>query len=167
MALLAGACSAGIIGLPGFATAEVLVGGERWPVAVADDAAARARGLMGVVDLGGLRGMLFVFPGDVRAGFWMKDTLLTLEVAFFAADGSLVDLLAMEPCPAEPCPVYEPGGPYRYALEVPAGDFAGVEDLRLDPASIPGGGRTRMSATVRACLGGGPLPHFREPRAAR
>ena len=136
----AAACSSGAPGLPGFPTREVAVGGETWAVAVADDEAERARGLMGVVDLGELRGMLFVFPGDGNAAFWMKGTLLPLDVAFFAADGSLVDLLEMVPCEADPCPVYEPGGVYRYALEVPAGGFAGVEDLRLDPELLPVGG---------------------------
>jgi uncharacterized membrane protein (UPF0127 family) len=51
-----------------------------------------------------------------------------------------VDLLEMAPCPADPCPAYSPSGPYRYALEVPAGGFSGLEDLRLDLASLPGGG---------------------------
>jgi len=118
----------------------VVIGGETWPVAVAADEAERARGLMGVADLGGLRGMLFVFPGDGSSAFWMKDTLLALDVAFFAADGSLVDLLQMAPCEADPCPVYQPDGVYRYALEVPVGGFAGVEDLRLDPQSLSAGG---------------------------
>ncbi len=127
-------------GLPGFPTEEVVVGSERWEVAVADDAAERARGLMGVADLGGLRGMLFLFPADGIAAFWMKDTVLALDAAFFAADGSLVDLLEMTPCEADPCPVYQPSGPYRYVLEVPAGGLSGVEDLRLDPGSLPAGG---------------------------
>lgn len=138
--LLAAACTTGARGLPGFSTVEVGVGGETWPVALADDDAERARGLMGVVDLGGLRGMLFAFPTDGRAAFWMKDTLLALEVAFFAADGSLVDRLEMTPCPADPCPVYPPAGPYRYALEVPVGGFDEVGELRLDPSSLPGAG---------------------------
>jgi len=137
---VAAACSSGGLGLPGFSTQEVAVGGETWAVAVADDAAERARGLMGVSDLGGLRGMLFVFPGDASAAFWMKDTLLALDVAFFAADGSLVDLLEMVPCEADPCPVYQPAGVYRYALEVPLGGFAAVEDLRLGLESVPAGG---------------------------
>lgn len=139
MALVA-ACSSGGPGLPGFVTVEVRVGGESWPVALADDPAERARGLMGVEDLEGLRGMLFVFPADGRAAFWMKDTPLALDVAFFAADGALVDLQQMTPCSTEPCPTYRPEGDYRYALEVPAGGFAGVEDLRLDVSSLPGRG---------------------------
>jgi uncharacterized membrane protein (UPF0127 family) len=105
-------------------------------VAVAADGASRARGLAGVADLGELRGMLFVFESDGAAAFWMKDTLLALDVAFFAADGSLVGLLQMEPCPGDPCPVYRPGAVYRYALEVPGGGFSGIDQLRLDPASV-------------------------------
>jgi len=140
LALLATACAAGGRDIPGFPTAEILVGGERWAVAVADDPASRARGLMGVADLGDLRGMLFVFESDGTAAFWMKDTLVALDVAFFRGDGSLVDLLGMEPCPRDPCPVYRPAAAYRYALEVPAGGFAGIGDLRLDPQSIPGWG---------------------------
>ena len=118
----------------------MVIGSESWAVAVADDAAERARGLMGVADLGGLRGMLFLFPADGTAAFWMKDTVLALDAAFFAADGSLVDLLEMTPCEADPCPVYQPSGPYRYVLEVPTGGFSGVEGLRLDPGSLPAGG---------------------------
>ena len=118
----------------------MLVAGDPWTVAVADDAAERARGLSGVEDLGGLRGMLFVYPGDVTAGFWMKDTSIPLDIAFFAADGSLVDQRSMVPCPADPCPVYAPGRPYRCALEVPAGGFAGLADLHLDPSPVEAGG---------------------------
>ena len=132
--LVAGCASGG--GLDGFPRAEVTVAGQPWLVAVADETAERARGLMGVEDLGAVRGMLFVFPEDSTGGFWMKDTPLALDIAFFGADGSLVDLLEMAPCPADPCPRYRAAGPYRYALEVPAGGFAGLEDLRLDPASL-------------------------------
>jgi uncharacterized protein len=117
----------------------VLVGGQPWLVVLADTAAERAQGLMGVTDLGAFRGMLFVFSEDTTAGFWMKDTLIPLDVAFFAADGSLVGEEPMVPCDAEPCPVYRADAPYRYALEVPAGGFAAVEGLHLDPASVGGG----------------------------
>lgn len=139
VALLAAACT-GDGGLAGLASAEVTVGGEPWVVAVADEPDERAQGLMGVEDLGGVRGVLFIFPEDTTAGFWMKETPLALDIAFFAADGSLVDRFGMAPCPAEPCPTYRSTRPYRYALEVPAGGFAGVADLRLDPASVPGDG---------------------------
>lgn len=132
--LLLAACGAG--GLDGFPREEILVSGQPWPVAVADDTTRRAQGLMGVESLGSLRGMLFVFPEDTTSGFWMKDTILPLDIAFFAADGSLVGVLSMVPCSGEECPTYRSTGPYRYALEVPAGGFDGLDDLRLDPASV-------------------------------
>jgi len=118
-----------------FEVIEVTVGGKTWTVALADTPALRSRGLMGVIDLGGLDGMLFSWPEDVRSGFWMKDTLIPLDVAFFAADGSAVDLLSMVPCSDDPCPSYRPSGPYRFALETIAGGFEAFDPavFRLDP----------------------------------
>lgn len=118
--------------LASFPTATVTIGTEMWLVAVADEPAERSRGLMGVTDLGDLDGMLFVFEEDTRAGFWMKDTLIALDVAFFGEDGGFVDLLTMEPCRADPCPTHTPSGAYRYAVEAPEGRLAAITDLRLD-----------------------------------
>lgn len=107
------------------------VGDETWEVAVADTPELRARGLMGVSDLGDLDGMLFVWATDATSGFWMKDTLIPLDVAFFSADGSLVEVLSMALCTADPCPSHRPGGPYRFALEAPAGRLISMEGLVL------------------------------------
>lgn len=115
-----------------FGRATIVMSGERWSVAVADIPELRARGLMGITDLGDLDGMLFVFEEDTRAGFWMKDTLIALDVAFFGEDGGFVDLLTMEPCRADPCPTHTPSGTYRYAVEAPEGRLAAITDLRLD-----------------------------------
>ena len=101
----------------------VVVDGVELMVAVADDPGERAQGLMGVDDLGSLAGMLFVYESDTQGGFWMKDTIIPLDIAFFAADGSLVNLQTMEPCQADPCPLYYPGASYRWALEAPAGNL--------------------------------------------
>ncbi|MCB2224636.1 MAG: DUF192 domain-containing protein [Actinobacteria bacterium] len=117
--------------MPGFETVEVTVGGEPWLVALADTPGLRAQGLMGVADLGGLDGMLFAYPDDSTARFWMKDTLIPLDIAFFDAAGALVDLLAMVPCEAGPCPYYRAAGPYRWAVEVPAGGFDGLAEVTL------------------------------------
>lgn len=97
-------------------------------VARANSPDERAQGLMGVEDLGAVDGMLFVFPADTNGSFWMKDTLIALDIAFFSADGVLVDILAMEPCLADPCPSYRPDGVYRWALELPAGGLTGLSD---------------------------------------
>jgi uncharacterized membrane protein (UPF0127 family) len=66
--------------------------------------------------------MLFVFPADTTGGFWMKDTLVPLRILFFDAAGTRVKKLSMTPCRRDPCPVYESGRRYRFALELRASD---------------------------------------------
>ena len=91
---------------------------------VADTPEAQARGLMGVELVPDGVGMLFVFPGTPgpggRPGFWMRDTLVPLDIAF-AADGVVVGVATMVPCPCPPCPITHPGVEYDVALEVGAG----------------------------------------------
>jgi uncharacterized membrane protein (UPF0127 family) len=99
--------------------------------AVADTAQQRAQGLMGVEDLGGFGGMLFVFEVETMGAFHMEDTPTPLSIAWFATDGSLVSTADMEPCLDQPdCPTYSPDGLYRYALEVPQGE---LENLAIEP----------------------------------
>lgn len=114
-----------------FAVSTIAVSGDNWVVAVADTPELRRKGLMGVTDLGVIDGMLFVFPEPTASGFWMKDTLIPLDIAFFSADGVLVDLLRMEPCAADPCPVYEPRGQYRYAIETALGRWDAIDQPSL------------------------------------
>lgn len=91
---------------------------------VAAAPAEQQRGLMHVPDLPDGVGMLFTFDADRDGGFWMKDTLVPLDIAFIDRDGRIVAILAMDPCEADPCPVYTPEERYRSALEVPQGWFA-------------------------------------------
>jgi uncharacterized membrane protein (UPF0127 family) len=93
-------------------------------VEIADSAAERERGLMGRTELGENDGMVFLYDTDQLGGFWMKDTLIPLSIAFYDAAGRIVRILDMGPCRRDPCPVYEPGVAYRGALEVNRGAFA-------------------------------------------
>jgi uncharacterized membrane protein (UPF0127 family) len=110
---------------------------------VAADPAARARGLMGRTEVPEGTGMVFLYPGDVAEAYWMKNTLVPLSIAFVAADGRVVSVAEMTPCTADPCPSYPPAGPYRYAVELPAGAFeaagvgAGDKVVATDPAALP------------------------------
>ena len=113
--------------LEGLPLAVIRVSGEALVVAVADNGGARRQGLMNVEDLVDLDGMLFTWPDDTDGGFWMKDTLLPLDIAVFTADGSLVDTFPMEPCTESPCPTYFPAGAYRYALETEQGRLGDLE----------------------------------------
>jgi uncharacterized protein len=98
-------------------------------VEVADTAAEREHGLMGRQELAADSGMAFVFPEDTTTSFWMKDTPIPLSIAFYDDAGRIVRILDMQPCRADPCPVYDPEAAYRGALEVNVGAFRrwGVE----------------------------------------
>jgi uncharacterized protein len=93
-------------------------------VRVAATSAQRQRGLIGVRDLPDGAGMLFDYPTERTGGFWMKDTLVPLDIAFAGADGVIRAILTMTPCSDDPCPTYDPEVAYDRALEVPAGWYA-------------------------------------------
>ena len=115
------------------------MGQQPWVVAVADTRILRAQGLMGVTELRDVDGMLFVFEEPIQVSFYMRNTLIPLDIAFFAADGSLVDRFAMEPCDEDPCPTYPAAAPAMYAIETVVGGFDGLGSLRLDVQELANG----------------------------
>jgi uncharacterized membrane protein (UPF0127 family) len=82
----------------------------------------RARGLMQRTSLAEGEGMVFLFAGPVNTGFWMKGTLIPLSIAYVDRD-RVVSTHEMAPCTEDPCPTYEPAGPYTLAVEAPGGFF--------------------------------------------
>jgi uncharacterized membrane protein (UPF0127 family) len=90
-------------------------------VEIAETEGQRERGLMGRTTLEEDAGMIFIWLEDISSGFWMKDTTLRLSIAFISARGEIVRTFDMEPCTADPCPVYDPHTQYRMALEVRQG----------------------------------------------
>ena len=90
-------------------------------------------------------GMLFAFPEDSSGGFWMKNTILPLSIAYLAADGTTVTTTDMAPCPASAstCPTYPAGGSYRWAIEVPQGRLG---DLGISDRSTITVGATSCAA---------------------
>lgn len=97
---------------------------------VADSEEERRVGLMNRKNLDEDSGMLFVFFEENSGGFWMKDTLIPLSIAYYDNEGRIVSILDMEPCRKDSCPTYDPGVPYWGALEVNLGAFDewGVEE---------------------------------------
>ena len=91
-------------------------------VEVADDDEERACGLMHRTSMPDDHGMLFVFPQDGQmGGFWMRNTLIPLSIAYIGGDGRIVDILEMRPVPS-------PGTPFKTAdgqeIVVPDGQQA-------------------------------------------
>jgi uncharacterized membrane protein (UPF0127 family) len=129
--------------LPEAAVALVGPDGERLEldVELAAEPEVRQRGLMLRPSVREGTGMLFLFPADSEGGFWMRNTLVPLDIAYVAEDGTVVEVLTMVPCEEDPCPSYAPDGPYRYALEVAAGvltDLGADATWRLElPEDLP------------------------------
>lgn len=110
-----------------------LPAGLEWCLLLADNAARRTQGLMGVRELHGYAGMLFRFDGEVGGPFWMRKTPRPLSIAWFDRSGSFVSSADMAPCGDRPsCPTYPAARRYRWALEVPQG---GLDAIGARPGS--------------------------------
>ena len=58
-------------------------------------------------------GMVFLYPEAHRGGYWMKDTLIPLDIAFADARGKILRIFTMQPCRRDPCRIYDPEVAYR------------------------------------------------------
>ena len=47
-------------------------------------------------------GMVFLYPEPHRGGYWMKDTLIPLDIAFADARGKILRIFTMQPCRRDP-----------------------------------------------------------------
>ncbi len=80
---------------------------------------ARTRGLMWRYALPEGTGMLFIFPRQRPLSFWMRNTLIPLDMVFIDADGAVVSIIEnAEPRTLTARPAT---GPATYVLEVPGG----------------------------------------------
>ena len=110
---------------------------------VAQTEAQREYGLMNRTSLPKHTGMIFVFPQDDKVAFWMKDTLIPLDMVFVGADGTvrLVDAKVATVPPSLPdgrIPLEN--GVAKYVIELPAGEAildGIVTGTRLNLADVP------------------------------
>jgi uncharacterized membrane protein (UPF0127 family) len=82
----------------------------------------RQRGLMYRRALDPDEGMVFKYPDRRELGFWMRNTKIPLDIAFFNADGRIVRIHAHMAIERDE-PRYPSGQPVQYALEVNDGWF--------------------------------------------
>jgi uncharacterized membrane protein (UPF0127 family) len=112
-----------------FRVKQVQVGDRDLTLAIADSPSLRQQGLQRVADLEDLDGMLFFWRHDGDA-FWMKDTVIPLDIVWFNEDGTYKGRASMVPCTEDPCATYQPadGLDFRYAIEAPPGTLDWVAD---------------------------------------
>jgi lysyl-tRNA synthetase class 2 len=103
-------------------------------IGIATTQEERARGLQNAPALKPHQGMLFVYDQPQVLTFWMKDTLIPLDILFADADGVVQRIATMQPQSLKPA---SSGVPCSFALEVPAG--------RLRLGGVKPGDRLRLA----------------------
>jgi len=91
-------------------------------VEIADTDEKRERGLMFREELCSDCGMLFVYDEEVKSKFWMKNTLIPLDIIWLDSDLNVVHVANAVPCVTEECELYGPDlEKAQYVLEVNSG----------------------------------------------
>ncbi|MEZ5994518.1 MAG: DUF192 domain-containing protein [Hyphomonadaceae bacterium] len=103
-------------------TIETHSGPVRFNVEIADDDAERQRGLMFRRSLADDHGMLFDFPQPEFASFWMRNTVISLDIIFIGVDGRILNI-ADHTTPYSEAPI-PAAGLTRGVLEIRAGRAA-------------------------------------------
>ena len=94
-------------------------GVHRFQVEIADTDEERQLGLMNRRSMARDRGMLFLFQGPPRRqAFWMRNTLIPLDIIYIAADGRIDSIVNAVPLDETPLPS---SGPSSYVLEINGG----------------------------------------------
>jgi len=94
-------------------------GQARFQVELADDPAERARGLMFRDSLAASAGMLFVYDSPGAPAFWMKNTLIPLDMLFITPEGVVQAVHSMAR-PGDLTPI-SGGQGVQYVLEIKGG----------------------------------------------
>ncbi|HEY5713762.1 MAG TPA: DUF192 domain-containing protein [Candidatus Gracilibacteria bacterium] len=110
---------------------NVHIGAQSWVVDIVGTPEERSRGLMGRESLDPSEGMVFVFEAPGKHGFWMKNTLVPLDIIWISENFEVVAIRHnTPPCEKEKsekdlCIMYIPQTEALYALEIKAKTFNG------------------------------------------
>jgi len=97
----------------------VLPSGAIYRIELARTPEEQQRGLMFRESLPERSGMLFLFEDDSPHRFWMKNTMIPLDMIWMDGDGRVLFVSAnTPPCKADPCPNYGPDVPAASVLEI-------------------------------------------------
>jgi len=95
-----------------------MIKGKTVNVELADTNQERTNGLMFREELCEDCGMLFVFEDSDFRSFWMKDTLIPLDMVFIDENLEIVNIEHAAPCLEEVCDIYASTEKVKYVLEV-------------------------------------------------
>jgi uncharacterized protein len=134
-----------VVALVAFTLPTVVVHAPRAELTleVASTDAQRERGLMDRTAIPPRTGMIFVFERDEPVEFWMKETLVPLDMIFIAADGTVRRVYSNVPVVAPTMAdesIPREGGEAKYVIELRAGEASqdGIaQGIKLDLHDVP------------------------------
>ena len=121
-------------------------GSAKFTVEVADTDAERTQGLMFRDNLAKFESMLFVYDNPQHVAFWMKNTLIPLDILYFTAEGVLLDIRE-DAVPGDLVP-FRSSGLVQYVLEVNAGTS---KTLKFGLGTVLGHARLAQKRKTHAC----------------
>lgn len=103
-------------------TCQVCIKNSCFSVELAETQSQRQYGLMNREDLDPEKGMLFVFEKEGNYSFWMKNTLIPLDIIWINSSREIVHIERnAQPCTSDYCPSFDPGKNASYVLEINGG----------------------------------------------
>lgn len=98
---------------------DVYGGAHAFDAEVAESEPAQTRGMMWRKELPAGKAMLFIFPDEQVRSFWMRNTLIPLDMIFISADKTIVGIVAQ--AAPKTLTSRSVGAPSKYVLEVAGG----------------------------------------------
>jgi uncharacterized membrane protein (UPF0127 family) len=115
-------------------TVSMKIGRETFILEIADTAQLRETGLMNRKAMAADHGMLFVFEHRQFLRFWMRNTLIPLDILYVDADGRVATIRQMKPLDETGIPS---GEAVLYAIELNEGAAARAGVKQGDVLQLP------------------------------
>jgi uncharacterized protein len=126
--------------IPNTSQVSIDLKGQNFNLEIAKTISQRTQGLSGRSSLCQNCGMIFIFSGESILPFWMKDTLISLDMIWLNSQGQVVSIQTANPethVPITQLKNYKNSSPAKYVIELNAGTAAKLKLQVDDLVAIP------------------------------
>ncbi|MEN9625929.1 MAG: hypothetical protein RL557_257 [archaeon] len=100
-------------------TIQIIINNEPFILETAITTAEKQKGLMFRESMPEDHGMIFIFNQEEERSFWMKNTLIPLDIIFIDENNKITSIQTAQPCTQDPCSKYQAHA--QYIIELNAG----------------------------------------------